>query len=158
MDQASISKSKSTARLGQKGSSGHPVTERDSKLVMLRAERGDNIQIVNIEGRLQTGIDIPSEATVTKRSDSYFGPKLVLTEGSESYLLTAPGPDAQLLLWVANRTDAGEREGWQKVAEVTAQFADDQPQYDLCPECGEPMQTIEHQRKASVGRCPGPDA
>lgn len=158
MDQASLSRSTSTADIGDKTSPGQPATERSSKLVMLRAERGDKIQILNIEQRLQTGADIPSEATVAKRSDPYFGPKIVLSEADESYLLTAPGPDTQLLLWIANRTDDGERDGWQKVAEVTAQFVDDQPQYDLCPECGEPMQTIEHRRKASVGRCPGPDA
>jgi hypothetical protein len=80
-----------------------------------------------------------------------------LTAGDESYLLTAPGPDTQLLLWNGNYLDDGERYGWEKLAEVTAQFADDQPQYDLCPECGQPMQTIEHERKAAVGRCPGPD-
>lgn len=136
---------------------GPPATEYDSKMVMLRAERGDNIQIVDVVTRLGQHDDIPSETTVVKRTTPYFGPKLVLTTDDESYLLTAPGPDTQLLLWCGNYLDDGERYGWEKLAEVTAQFADDQPQYDLCPECGQPMQTIEHERKAAVGRCPGPD-
>lgn len=136
---------------------GPPTTEYDSKMVMLRAERGDNIQIVDVVTRLTQNCDIPSETTVVKRTTPYFGPKLVLTAGEKSFLLTAPGPDTQLLLWSGNYLDDGERYGWKKLAEVTAQFADDQPQYDLCPECGQPMQTIEHERKAAVGRCPGPD-
>jgi len=136
---------------------GPPVTEYKSKMVMLRAERNDRIQIVDVVTRLSHGADIPSEATVQKRTTPYFGPKLVLDAAEESYLLTAPGPDTQLLLWVAHHPEKGERYGWSKLAEVTARFVDDQPQYDLCPECGQPMQTIEHQRKAAVGRCPGPD-
>ena len=136
---------------------GPPATEYDSKMVMLRAERGDNIQIVDVVTRLTQNNDIPSETTVVKRTTPYFGPKLILTADEEQYLLTAPGPDTQLLLWSGNYLDDGERYGWEKLAEVTAQFADDQPQYDLCPECGQPMQTIEHERKAAVGRCPGPD-
>lgn len=136
---------------------GPPATEYESKMVMLRAERGDNIQITDVVTRLEQSGDIPSETKVIKRSNPYFGPKLVLAVDEESYLLTAPGPDTQLLLWVGNYLEDGERYGWQKLAEVTAQFADDQPQYDLCPECGQPMQTIEHERKAAVGRCPGPE-
>jgi hypothetical protein len=136
---------------------GPPATEYDSKMVMLRAERHDEIQILEVVTRLQQGVDIPSEATVVKRTDPYFGPKLVLSANERNFLLTVPGPDTQLLLWAGNYLDDGDRFGWNKVAEVTAQFADDQPQYNLCPECGQPMQTIEHQRKASVGRCPGPE-
>ena len=136
---------------------GEPITDYSSKMVMLRAERHDNIQIVDVVTRLRRDCQIPSEATVAKRSTPYFGPKLILSARDKNYLLTAPGPDTQLLLWAGNYLDDGGRYGWNKLAEVTAQFADDQPQYDLCPECGEPMQTIEHERKAAVGRCPGPD-
>lgn len=136
---------------------GEPVTEYSSKMVMLRAERKDNIQILEVHTRFRQEEDVPSEVTVIQRSTPYFGPKLVLSANDRSYLLTAPGPDTQLLLWVGNYLEDGERYGWKKLAEVTAQFADDQPQYDLCPECGQPMQTIEHQRMASVGRCPGPE-
>lgn len=138
---------------------GHtePITEYRSKMVMLRAERHDTIQILDVEVRFDHARDIPSEATVVKRTTPYFGPKLVLDAGEEPFLLTAPGPESQLLLWTGQYTGTGDREGWQKLAEVTAQFADDQPQYDLCPECGEPLQTVEHERKAAIGRCPGPE-
>jgi hypothetical protein len=136
---------------------GPPETEYDSKMVMLRAERGDSIQIMDVVTQFTQNTNIPSETTVIKRTTPYFGPKLVLSTDEENYLLTAPGPDTQLLLWAGNYLSDGERYGWDKLAEVTAQFADDQPQYDLCPECGQPMQTIEHERKATVGRCPGPD-
>ena len=136
---------------------GPPATEYASKMVMLRAERGDKIQMVDVVARLGQHGGVPSETTVVKRTNPYFGPKLVLKTDDENYLLTAPGPDTQLLIWCSNYLDDGEQYGWKKLAEVTAQFADDQPQYDLCPECGQPMQTIEHERKAAVGRCPGPD-
>ncbi|MEE6210567.1 hypothetical protein U3A55_10415 [Salarchaeum sp. III] len=136
---------------------GEPVTDYESKKVMLRAERKDRISIANVITRLQDGYDIPSKTIVAQRSTPYFGPKLLLYADGENYLLTAPGPDTQLLLWRANLNDAGERVGWKKLAEVKATFADDTPQYDLCPECGQPMQTIEHERKAAVGRCPGAD-
>lgn len=137
---------------------GPPDTDYHSKLVMLRAERKDMVKICDVITRLQDDISIPSEATVVKRTTPYFGPKLVLTADNQNYLLTAPGPDTQLLLWSGNVLENGNRYGWQKLAEVTAQFIDDRPQYDLCPECGEPMQTVEHQRKAAVGRCPGPSS
>lgn len=157
MEGAQTSGSSNVELLERDSESGPPVTEYDSKMVMLRAERHDKIQIVDVVTRLQQREDIPSEATVVKRTTPYFGPKLTLSANEQNYLLTAPGPDTQLLLWTGNYLDNGDRYGWEKLAEVTAQFADDQPQYDLCPECGQPMQTIEHQRKASVGRCPGPE-
>jgi len=157
MDGAHVNQTSGEDLLEREVDPGPPVTEYDSKMVMLRAERHDEIQILEVVTRLRQGVDIPSEATVVKRTDPYFGPKLVLSTNEQNFLLTAPGPDSQLLLWIGNYLDDGDRFGWKKAAEVTAQFADDQPQYDLCPECGQPMQTIEHQRKASVGRCPGPE-
>jgi hypothetical protein len=140
------------------GDSGEPVTEYSSKMVMLRAERHDIVQILDVHSRFRQSVDIPSEATVKKRSTPYYGPKIVLSGEDRSYLLTAPGPDSHLILWKGKYLDDGERYGWEKLAEVSAQFADDQPQYDLCPECGNPLQTLEHERKAAVGRCPGPDS
>lgn len=137
---------------------GPPETEYESKMVMLRAERHDRIQVLDVVTRLQHGVKIPSKLRVVKRSTPYFGPKLILSDDHQQFQLTAPGPDSQLLLWRAHDVGSGERYGWEKIAEVTVQFADDQPQYDLCPECGQPMQTIEHQRKAAVNRCPGPEA
>jgi ribosomal protein S27AE len=133
-----------------------PVTEYDSKMVMLRAERHDNISISNVVNRIRQAEDIPSNLTVVRRTTPYFGPKLVLASSSDrNYMITAPGPDSHLLLWSPIESANGDREGWTKLAEVEAKFIDDQPKYDLCPECGEPMQTLEHERKAAVGRCPG---
>lgn len=130
-----------------------PVTDHRSKKVMLRAERDDVITITDIITRLKPADLIPTEATVVRRTNPYYGPKLLLSDDENNYLLTAPGPDTQLLLWGPNQTKDGGRSGWYKLAEVTAMFADQQPQYDLCPECGKPMQTLEHERKSAVGAC-----
>lgn len=134
-----------------------PVTDYHSKMVMLRSERHDEIAITEVVTRLRSDTDIPSEATIVQRQCPYFGPKLLLHAEKENYLLTAPGPDTHLLLWSPKYNEHSERSGWNKLAEIKAQFVDDQPQYDLCPECGQPMQTLEHERKSAVGRCPGPD-
>lgn len=134
-----------------------PVTDYHSKMVMLRSERHDEIAISEIVTQIRRDVDVPLEATIVQRQCPYFGPKLLLHAGEENYLLTAPGPDTHLLLWSPEHDEYGERCGWTKLAEVKAQFVDDQPQYDLCPECGKPMQTLEHERKSAVGRCPGPD-
>lgn len=143
--------------IGREAEPGPPATEYQSKKVMLRAERDDVIRFLEVRNRFRQDAQIPSEATVRKRSTPYFGPKLILADGEHHYQLTAPGPDTQLLLWSANMVSERERHGWNKLAEVTAEFADETPQYDLCPECGNPLQTVEHQRKAAVGRCPGPE-
>lgn len=131
-----------------------PITEHQSKLVMLRAERHDRIAIDSVESRLQSGQSLPDELTVVRRTDAYFGPKLLLDDGVKNYLLTAPGPDTQLLLWGGEFADDGLRRGWQKLAEVTATLRDEQPQYDRCPMCGEPLKTLEHEREAAFGMCP----
>ena len=132
-----------------------PVTDYNSKIVMLRAERHDHLHISEVVTQLRQAGDIPSEATVVRRTNPYFGPKLLLHSGDTNYLLTAPGPDTQLLLWYPKLNANGERCDWEKLAEVKAAFADDQPQYDLCSECGEPMQTLEHERRAAMGQCLG---
>lgn len=134
-----------------------PVTNYCSKMVMLRSERHDEITISEVVTQLRRDVVIPSEVTVVQRQCPYFGPKLLLHADEENYLLTAPGPDTHLLLWSPQYDEHGERYGWNKLAEVKAQFIDDQPQYDLCSECGQPMQTLEHERKSAVGRCPGPN-
>lgn len=139
----------------------HPETESvttyDSKMVMLRAERHDQVDILSVETKLHSGRTVPESLTVVRRTDPYFGPKLLLDGASENYLLTAPGPDTQLLLWCGEFADDGLRRGWQKLAEVTARFDDEQPQYDLCPMCGEPLKTLEHEREAAFGMCPNTD-
>jgi hypothetical protein len=134
-----------------------PITDHDSKTVMLRAERHDEISVTEVIDRIRQGGDIPSTTTVVRRTNPYFGPKLLLHAETTNYLLTAPGPNTQLLLWGPQRTNSGNRKGWSTIAEVTATLVDDQSQYDLCSECGDPIQTLEHERRAAVNRCPGPE-
>ena len=131
-----------------------PVTEYDSKIVMLRAERHDIIEIENVVTELTPRIEVPDKPAVEKRTSTYYGPKLLLESSGSSYLLTSPGPDTQLLLWVAETGPDGFRKKWIKTAEVTAKFADERPQYDLCSVCGEPLQSLEHEREAAFGTCP----
>lgn len=50
---------------------GPPETEYDSKMVMLRAERGDNIQVVDVVNRLGQPRDIPSKTEVVKVCTDY---------------------------------------------------------------------------------------
>ena len=135
-----------------------PVTTYDSKTVMLRAERHDRIRIDNVITIISPGQPIPDELTVVKRTTAYFGPKLVLESAESNYLLTAPGPGSQLILWQTNEGPDGLRSAWEKLAEVTAKFEHDQPQYDLCPICGEPLKTLEHEREAAFGSCPNTDS
>lgn len=138
-------------------SGGEPVTSYESKMVMLRAERNDQIKVEDVISRVVPNKDIPTEARVRKRTNPYFGPKIILQSDGSKYLLTALGPDTELLLWYPNYLEDGEQHGWNKLAEVSVSFTEGQPQYDLCPQCGEPMQTLEHERKAAVGKCLGPD-
>lgn len=135
-----------------------PTTTYDSKIVMLRAERHDRIRIENVVTSISPGQAIPDELTVVKRTTAYFGPKLVAESAGSNYLLTAPGPSSQLVLWHTNEGPDGLRGEWEKLAEVTAKFEDDQPQYDLCPICGEPLKTLEHEREAAFGSCPNSDS
>lgn len=134
---------------------GDPVTDYDSKMVALRAERHDEIKIVEIESRYRPGGHVPDSFTVAQRTATYYGPKLVLDSGATNYLLTVPGPDCQLLLWEGDTSTDGFRKGWTRLAEVRAEFGAELPQYDLCPYCGEPLKTLEHERMAGFGDCSG---
>lgn len=135
-----------------------PVTDRGSKMVMLRAERGDRIQISEVVRAFQDHPNIPRGFAVQQRTSTFYGTELQLSpseaDRSESYLLTAPGPDAYLHLWAAITDSSGYRESWAVVAEVRAGFADDLPQYSICPNCGEPIKSLEHERLAVIDRCP----
>jgi hypothetical protein len=51
-------------------------------------------------------------------------------------------------------TADGYRSGWNKLAEIEASFSEEIPQYDICPYCGEPMKTLEHERMAGFDDCP----
>lgn len=132
-----------------------PVTEYPSKMVMLRGERHDNVTISEVVDRINHHHhQLPQELTVIQRTDTYYGPELKLNSTSNSnYLLTAPGPDSHLLLWEANTGNQGKVQKWTKVAEVKADFANEQPQYDICPYCGDPLKTLEHERQSAVGQC-----
>lgn len=72
-----------------------PITEHNSKTVMLAAERKDHIQITDTIQRFDDSVAIPDEVTVVQRTDPYFGPKLLVhatVDGEDAnYLLTAPG-------------------------------------------------------------------
>lgn len=140
--------------LEREHSADEPITEYDSKIVMLRSERHDTIEITDTRTEIQPGHHIPEHLEVVRRTSTYFGPKLLVQEAGERYLLTAPGPETQLLLWAADTGPDGFRKKWIKIAEVTARFADERPQYDLCPICSEPLQTLEHEREAAFSVCP----
>lgn len=130
-----------------------PVTEYNSKMIMLRAERHDEIEISEVVEEISPLQSIPKTCSVKQRTNTYYGPKLVLKNGNSDFMLTAPGPDANLLLWGTKANSDGFRQSWQKIAEVKVTFSDEQPQYDLCPYCREPLQTLEHERESAVGQC-----
>lgn len=122
-----------------------PVTDLESKRVMLRAERGDTI---SVEGE---------RLKVLRRKQVYYGPVLECTDSPEAdaprtYRLTAPGPSKNLHLWKAVSDEDGFVEGWELIGEVSAEFGGAQ-QYDLCHQCGQPLKTLEHEREAAVGAC-----
>lgn len=131
-----------------------PETEHLSKKVMIRGERGDSIAISDAIQNFDRGTEIPSEATIVRRTEPYFGPKLLLEHQNSNYLLTAPGPDSQLLLWSSVINKNGNRTGWKKHAEVTVRFSENLPSYDHCPQCGEPLKTLKHEKQAELGCCP----
>ena len=132
-----------------------PITDYGSKTVMLRAERKDSLRITEIVDR-DPGVNfVPSEFSVAQRTNAYFGPKLVLDHAGDLFQLTAPGPDSYLLLWKLEPRTEKRNQRWRKIAEVKADFAEDTPEYEICAECGEPIQTAEHDRLSLIGRCPG---
>jgi hypothetical protein len=133
---------------------GDPETSYESKMIALRAERHDELKVTGVVNHFHPNGTVPDKFIVAQRTDTYYGPKLILDAGTVNYLLTAPGPDSQLLLWESQTGVDGFRTGWAKLAEVEVAFSDDLPQYDLCPHCGEPLKTLEHERMAGFGECP----
>lgn len=138
-----------------------PVTEGSSKTVMLQAGRRDEIHITAVVDRFIDGVDIPGTVSVIKRQHTYYGPELMVhaeRDGEDyNYLLTAPGPDAHLLFWVSESEEDEEGRRWRKKwkvgAEVTAMLSEDPPKYSFCRDCGEPIQTLQHEREAAFGFC-----
>ena len=134
---------------------GEPTTDYHSKRVMLRAERGDSVVIATILARFRDRRSIPERLAVLRRMATYYGPELLLESDSRRFLLTAPGPTSELLLWSEIVSADGTRRGWEQVAEVQATFAESDSRYAICTDCGEPIKTAEHDRMALIGRCPG---
>ena len=132
-----------------------PVTENRSKSVMIKAGLNDRLRVENVINHFKTETDVPRELTVIRRSNTYFGPKLELESADESYLITAPGPNTQLLLWEGVTSDGQFISSWDQLAEVEVDFMGDLPQYDICMDCGEPIKSVEHERLAAFGTCPG---
>lgn len=130
-----------------------PVTDQTSKAVMLRAERHDRVKIEQTHRVLQDEPSIPNEIVVVQRSNTFYGPKLQASASDEPWMLTSPGPDAHVLLWKGSSSSDGFQSGWEKVAEVSVELVDSQRQYDLCPYCGDPLRTLEHERQAATGDC-----
>jgi len=121
------------------GDNSSAGTDCQSKTVMLRGERHDTIHIHGL-----------GDVNVVRRTQPYFGPKLLLhdEERNQNWLLTAPGPHSDLQLWQPRTGDEG-RVGWEKFETVTARI-ESVDQYRIC-ECGEPIKTLEHERKAAMG-------
>lgn len=129
-----------------------PVTTYESRSVMLRAERRDEIVITEIISE-HVGGELPNTYTVVQRTETYYGPELLLYSDESNYLLIAPGPDCQLMLLVDTSND-DERRSWERVAEVTAEIKDIE-QYEICDQCGNPIRSLQHERLSSFGQCPG---
>lgn len=136
-----------------------PITDHDSKSVMLRAERDDQIKITRVVNQFSDGEVVPRDFRVLRRNHPYYGPELLLhtqlDNNDYNYRMTAPGPDTDLYLWGAETDADGFRKSWYKLAEVRAILPSDQNPYDICSDCGEPIQSLEHERYAAFGRCPG---
>lgn len=101
---------------------------------MMRAEHGDEIRV--------DGFGV---CEVVQRQLTYYGPKLRIQPeaGDRQYLLHAPGPSAELEL----TTPQGETVGRYPAA------LEGTKKYDMCLHCGEPIKTVEHQRRSAIGAC-----
>jgi hypothetical protein len=134
-----------------------PITDRESKMVMLRGERGDKVDIVDVVNKIRDEAIIPNRVEILRRVPTYYGTELLLKTLDETidsqYLITAPGPDAFLFLWASNCDSDGFRKSWYKSAEIKAAFTDGLPEYTICASCGEPIQSFEHERLAAIDQC-----
>lgn len=134
-----------------------PVTDFDSKTVMLRAERHDPLRITEIVESAVVPGSIPEIFVVSRRADTYYGPKLVTEAQQRTFCFTAPGPDAHILLWELTSSNGDGHQRWTQLAEVKVDFDGEPPAYNICAECGEPIQTAVHERLSLLGRCRGTD-
>jgi hypothetical protein len=123
---------------------------------MLHAERKDPVSIPEVISEISETATIPVELTVIERRETYFGPELLLMGNKgQNYKLTAPGPDWYLLLWKAETDADGFCTGWEQIAEVRADFGEELPSYDICPECDQPIKSVQHERATLFGECNG---
>lgn len=129
-----------------------PTTDHSSRKAMLRAERQDEIEITEVERQFESR-NLPVSYQVVQRNQTYFGPELLLASNQENFLLTAPGPDTQLLLWSERVNDNEFRTNWARTAEVRVEISETN-QYDICDQCGYPIRSDEHERLSLLGRCP----
>jgi len=140
---------------GTKEGFRHPTTDQSSKSVMLRGEHQDEIQIRKVEQKISADHPVPKSVVIKQRTNTYYGPKLLaVAESGKEYLLTAPGPNSHLLLWMEKLNQQGSRTSWVELAEVSGQLAENKVGYHLCHQCNKPLKTMEHRRLASVGQCP----
>lgn len=125
-----------------------PETTHSTKRVFIRAEHNDDIRISDTISRF-ADVDIPDIATVIKRDMTYYGPRLRIegNNNEKQYLLTAPGPEKEAILW--DQSNAS----WREVAEVSLEFEGSLPQYEICPHCNEPLSTVAHRRRSAIGAC-----
>jgi len=134
-----------------------PTTNHESKMVVLSAERGDQVTIGQIVEKFHDSVTLPDSVTVVKRSSTYYGPKLQVhaeIEGDNyNFLINAPGPASELMLWCAETDEDNTRSNWYRLAEVYARLAEDQPAFEICPQCKSPIRSVEHERQASLGNC-----
>jgi hypothetical protein len=134
-----------------------PTTTSGSKLVMLAAERRDRIEVNSTIEKFFEGDEIPDRLTVLKRSSTYYGPKILahaqISDKEHNFLITAPGPASELILWVADTDEDNYRKSWYRLAEVEVNLAEDQPSFDVCSQCNSPIRSVEHERMASLGMC-----
>ena len=129
------------------------VTSPKSKRVMLRAERHDEVEISLVVSGMTK---VPQRFTVVKRTETYFGPKLLLDPvdvDSSNWMLTCPGPNTQLILW---KYITGTEDKWHAgrvpVSEVRARISDFES-YEMCSVCGEPLKSMWHERLSVAGVC-----
>ena len=136
-----------------------PITNRNSQMVMLRGERGDKLQVDEFVEYLFDGVrdDVPGKFTILRRMSTFYGTELLLepfdTQKDSKYLLTAPGPDKNLVLWKSETDFDGYRIGWSKLSELKASFTENIPNYPICNTCGEPIKSLDHERLAAMEQC-----
>lgn len=150
-------KSQSDPLTRRKMDDSAPTTENISKSLMIKATRGDEISITDVVEHIEPQFEIPEQLEMVRRTDTYYGPKLEAKSDDASYLITAPGPNVQLLLWKAVTDDEGYLIKWDQIGEIKADFTDEIPQYDICQKCGEPIKNVEHERLAAFDSCSGLD-